>query len=189
MSVGTYQEPKDKVLYFITFSCYEWLDLIEITNTYDMVYKWFDYLHIRQARIMGYVIMPNHIHMLLYFHTMSKSINVIVANGKRFLAYEIIKRLKDSGNDEMLKLLSIEVSTREFKKGQKHKVFNESFDAKECYSYWFALQKLNYIHNNPVKGKWQLASDFTKYKHSSAGFYEGEEGGYGKLVDVRMAFF
>jgi hypothetical protein len=33
-------------------------------------------------------------------------------------------------------------------------------------------QKLDYIHRNPVSGKWNLAPDFTKYPHSSAGFYE-----------------
>ena len=33
-------------------------------------------------------------------------------------------------------------------------------------------QKLDYIHANPVKGKWQLAENFLDYPHSSAGYYE-----------------
>ncbi|MBX2962139.1 MAG: hypothetical protein KF687_06470 [Cyclobacteriaceae bacterium] len=33
-------------------------------------------------------------------------------------------------------------------------------------------QKLDYMHRNPVSGKWKLADDFTKYPHSSAGYYE-----------------
>ena len=33
-------------------------------------------------------------------------------------------------------------------------------------------QKLEYIHHNPVKGKWNLVDDFTNYIHSSASFYE-----------------
>ena len=32
------------------------------------------------------------------------------------------------------------------------------------------LQKLNYIHKNPVGGKWNLCGNFTDYKYSSAGF-------------------
>ena len=36
----------------------------------------------------------------------------------------------------------------------------------------FLLQKINYIHNNPVSGKWMLAKDFVAYEHSSASFYE-----------------
>ncbi len=34
------------------------------------------------------------------------------------------------------------------------------------------MQKLDYIHYNPVSGKWQLAKDFVEYEHSSASFYE-----------------
>jgi hypothetical protein len=32
-------------------------------------------------------------------------------------------------------------------------------------------QKLDYIHNNPVQGKWMLTSDPCEYKFSSAKFY------------------
>ncbi|HEY8688772.1 MAG TPA: hypothetical protein VIM07_06010 [Chitinophagaceae bacterium] len=31
---------------------------------------------------------------------------------------------------------------------------------------------MNYIHYNPVKGKWNLAKHFVSYEHSSASFYE-----------------
>ena len=57
-------------------------------------------------------------------------------------------------------------------------MFEESFDAKECYSREFVLQKLEYIHHNPVRGKWHLAADLVQYSHSSASFYEKGQGGY-----------
>jgi len=31
-------------IYFITITCYNWLHLYDITNGYQLVYKWFDYL-------------------------------------------------------------------------------------------------------------------------------------------------
>ncbi len=31
-------------LYFITFTCFNWLPLFELTDGYDLVYKWFTYL-------------------------------------------------------------------------------------------------------------------------------------------------
>ena len=31
---------------------------------------------------------------------------------------------------------------------------------------------LDYIHHNPVRGKWNLVDDFAEYEHSSAGYYE-----------------
>jgi hypothetical protein len=31
---------------------------------------------------------------------------------------------------------------------------------------------LNYIHHNPVSGKWNLVNDYTDYEHSSVSFYD-----------------
>jgi hypothetical protein len=53
-------------------------------------------------------------------------------------------------------------------------VFEESVDAKGINSEKFLLQKLNYIHCNPVSGKWSLVKEYTTYEHSSASFYELE---------------
>ena len=88
------------------------------------------------------------------------------------MAYEIIKRLEEAKRQDILDYLSDEVSEREKKKGQLHKVFTDSFDAKGVYNEKFFNQKMNYTHLNPVSGKWQLVNDFTEYGHSSASFYE-----------------
>ena len=32
-------------------------------------------------------------------------------------------------------------------------------------------QKVNYIHLNPIRGKWNLANEIVDYKYSSARFY------------------
>ena len=40
-------------------------------------------------------------------------------------------------------------------------------------------QKLDYMHDNSCRGKWNLVADVTEYKHSSAKFYlSGEQGVY-----------
>ena len=88
------------------------------------------------------------------------------------MAYEIIERLKKSNQNEILHQLAQAVSERERKKGQLHKVFKDSFDAKAIYTRKFLLQKIQYIHLNPVRGKWRLVEDWREYEHSSASFYE-----------------
>lgn len=158
--------------YFCTFTCYKWLSLFEQTNSYDAVYKWFEYLRRKQIEVVAYVIMPNHVHVLLYFKSSGNKLNTILSNAKRFLAYEIIKRLKARNDILTLNLLEKSVTRREKRKGQLHKVFEESFDAKAIYTQGFFNQKLDYIHHNPVSGKWRLSTDFTTYAHSSAAFYE-----------------
>jgi hypothetical protein len=58
------------------------------------------------------------------------------------MAYEIIKRLEKSKEETVLERLYSAVKKTEKKKGQIHKVFEDSFDAKECYTDKFILQKL-----------------------------------------------
>jgi REP element-mobilizing transposase RayT len=160
MPVRFQQVQNSNSFYFTTFTCHKWLQLFEIANAHDTVYKWFDHLYRNNVYVTGYVIMPNHVHVLLYFAQMPRSLNSIIGNAKRFMAYEIIKRLEEKKENKLLDLLHGGVKKREQKKGQIHKVFENSFDAKECYSEEFIFQKLQYMHLNPVNKKWNLASDF-----------------------------
>ena len=93
-------------IYFITITCYEWLPLFELTNGYDIVYKWFDYLKKQGHYSTGYVPiaigMPNHVHVLIGFRQNAKSINTVIGNGKRFRAYEIVKRIEQAGEHSTL---------------------------------------------------------------------------------------
>jgi len=66
------------------------------------VYGWFDYLRKQNHRIAGYVIMPNHLHALIDLSTTTKKITNIIGDGKRFMAYEIIKRLRQTDKTDVL---------------------------------------------------------------------------------------
>ena len=172
--------PSDEGVFFITFTCWKWMTLFQVANAYDAIYKWFDVLKLCGHYISGYVIMPNHFHGLLAFrNTQGVSINTIIGNGKRFVAYEIIKRLKDGHHDEILNKLEKGVKRKDLLKGKLHEVFEPSFDWKECENERFIEQKLTYIHNNPCSGKWDLVENPWDYVHSSAQFYfTGRQGVY-----------
>lgn len=103
---------------------------------------------------VAYVIMPNHLHCILHFPKADFNLNTIIGNAKRFMAYEIVKRLKEIKETGLLELLAAGVTEREKRKSQLHKVFKESFDAKPIFSDKFLMQKLDYIHHNPVSGNW-----------------------------------
>ena len=144
-----------------------------------MVYRQFDYLKQQGHYIIGYVIMPNHLHALIAFSNSGKTINSIVGNMKRFMAYEIVSGLKQKDEKDLLGVLASGVSSQEKKRGKLHVVFERSFDSKACRSHEFINQKLNYMHINPCKGVWNLANSPAEYTHSSAKFYiTGEQGVY-----------
>ena len=171
--------PYNSGMFFITFTCHQWLSLIDITQGYDILYNWFDHLKNKEHFINGYVIMPNHVHALISFIDTKQSINTIVGNGKRFMAYEIIKRLENNHHNELLKQLSDSVEKHRKEKNKQHNVWIESFDWKDCHSNEFTWQKLDYMNNNPCIGKWKLASNPVEYIHSSAKFYlTGVQGVY-----------
>ncbi len=158
-------------IYFITFTCHEWMSLISQADAYELVYKWFDYLKSKGHSITGYVIMPNHIHVLIYFNGSAKSINKIIGDGKRFMAYGIIKRLQEKHETSILSILHLHLTANGIKKGHRHVVWKDSFDWKRCDTPAFVWQKLNYIHKNPCRGKWQLAESVAAYEHCSARYY------------------
>ena len=178
--------PYNEGLYFITFTCYKWLQLIEYTNGYDIVYSWFDYLKTQNHDIIGYVIMPNHLHLMISFSKTEKSLNKIIGDGKRFMAYEIIKRLEKRELKHILEKLENAVSGTDRRRGKKHEVWEESFDWKFCETEKFANQKLAYMHNNPCTGRWKLAVDATKYEHSSARYYISRKHAGYKVKDIEQ---
>ncbi len=159
-------------VFFITFTCYRWLPLFQITDSYDLVYRWFDVLIEKGHQITGYVVMPNHVHALIALKNGEQSINALVSNGKRFMAYGIIQRLEMLNQQKILCQLEEGLTTRESEKGQLHRVFEHSFDAKLCESKRFIEQKLNYIHNNPCSKRWNLVENPIDYPHSSLKLYE-----------------
>jgi hypothetical protein len=102
-------------IYFITFTCHEWLPLIDLTNGYDLVYKWFDVLSAKGHTVTGYVIMSNHLHLLLHFAGGNSSLNTVVGDGKRFIAYDIITRLGQQNELSLVNSLQMAVKATDKK--------------------------------------------------------------------------
>ena len=76
--------------------------------------------------------MPNHVHALISFIETKQIINTIIGNGKRFMAYEIIERLKTANELHLLNQLSAAVEQKRRENNKKHEVWELSFDWKEC---------------------------------------------------------
>jgi REP element-mobilizing transposase RayT len=174
MSIKFTHSSRDQI-FFCTFTCVEWLHLFEMTSFYDAIYKWFNLLISQRHHVVAFVIMPNHLHVLLYLGDSDYVINSVLANGKRFMAYEIVKRLREMDRHDILLLLARKVTAEEKRRKKKHRVFEISSDIKPCYTEKFLLQKLEYIHSNPITEKWHLSEIPEDYVHSSARFYELNE--------------
>ena len=157
--------------FFITFTCFDWLQLFEIVKGYDLCYKWFNHLHSKHHAINAYCIMPNHVHLILFLNEPEQTLNTIVGSGKRFIAYEIITRLEQHHEHTLLAKMKAALTKSEIKRNKKHRVLEPSFDAKLITSEKMLHEKLKYIHNNPVVSLPPLSLLPEEYEHSSASFY------------------
>lgn len=152
-------------LYFYTSTIKDWLPILGNNKVKMIILDSLKYLTDNgKIKIYGFVIMPNHIHLIW---------ESIRKNGKelphssfmKFTAHKIIEHLKtcDSG---FLKKIEVDYDSRAYN------LWQEKPMATELYSPEVIYQKLDYIHNNPVQGKWMLADSPIDYKYSSAKFYE-----------------
>lgn len=95
------------------------------------------------------------------------------------MAYELVTRLENGGHSLILQQLQQAVNPSDKQRGKLHQVFEPSFDWKECRTEKFIRQKLDYMHKNPVSGKWNLVPSPVNYLHSSCKFYyTGVHGDY-----------
>ncbi len=131
------------------------MPLVDKVNGYDIVYKWFDYLkaqgHFINAFVPTGIGMPNQVHAVISFIETEQNINSIIGNGKRFMAYDIVKRLKENNEIELLNLLANAVERKRKANSKKHEVWKLSFDWKHCSSDKFIQQKIDYIPARPVR--------------------------------------
>ena len=134
-----------------------------------------------QYALFAFVIMPNHIHLLL--QCLNKyTPSDVVQEYKKATANLILRQFECEGNDEALWQLA-EAAERISHKN--FAVWREEYQAKNVYSAQFLTQKLDYIHNNPLQPHWRLAESPELYPWSSARFYARTERALIPLSDAR----
>ena len=117
--------------------------------------------------------MPNHVHMIVQAAGRF-TISEILRDLKKFTSRGIVKKLKEEKPEGYLDILNQFIEAgKPLKRIKTYKVWQDGNMAKLLYSNKFLLEKLSYIHNNPVK--YGLCSVPWGYKFSSATNYAEEE--------------
>jgi len=132
-------------LFFVTTTCKDWIPIFTEEIYFDIIYASFDFYNKKyNASLVGYVIMPNHIHFIIYF-TEENKLSVYIRDFKKYTAGEI-RRLKDfEKENELINNL------RHERREQKFKIWQDRFDDVYLFNRNTLITKLNYIHNNIVK--------------------------------------
>jgi putative transposase len=134
-----------------------------------------------QYQLYAFVIMPNHIHMIIRCLG-EYSPGDVVREYKKATSNLIIRQLEAEGDRQTLEAFAKAV---EHPQKQHYAVWENEYRAKNIFSPEFLSQKLDYIHQNPVQPHWSLVDHPEKYIWSSARFYLIDECPIIPLSEVR----
>lgn len=98
------------------------------------------------SKLIGYVVMPDHFHLLA--NPLDLDISIIVGRIKGRAAVSILGWLRTERHSVSLAKLAL---PKPLRSGQTHAVWQPEFGAVDIWSRRFIRQKLQYIHMNPVR--------------------------------------
>ena len=149
---------------FFTATILELKHLLKPDKYKDIVMQSLHFL-VSNKRILlyGFVIMPNHIHLIW-----QKRENIRQSDVQRdFLKYtaQQIKFDLQQNHPAVLEKFRVNVKDRQYQLWE-HRPLSISLWSRRVFE-----QKLDYIHQNPVQEKWKLADLPENYSYSSARYY------------------
>ena len=162
-------------IYFWTATIHDWLYLLEPEENKNVIINSLKKLSDNKLiSVYAFVLMPNHIHLIWSQDGM---------NGKetpkgsllKYTAHIFLDQLKATGKSKLYEVTAL---------NKNHEIWQRDSLGIEIYNKEIAKQKLNYIHFNPVSGKWQLSKNDLDYYYSSARFYETSIDDFGFLKNI-----
>lgn len=146
--------PKDRIstlcnngCYFITPTIWNWYYIFDRHNRWQILADSIKYCQEhKNLEVYSYVFMLNHIHMIVK----SPDVSGFLRDFKQFTSRMMIKNIAEN-EPNVLELFKIgDNNYRFWKDDNKPKLIEDKK---------FAMQKVNYIHNNPVKKGYVLAPE------------------------------
>jgi len=130
--------------------------------------------------LYAYVIMTNHIHLIARAKE-GFLLSDIIRDYKKYTANTLLTLIKEpteSRSDWMLK--RFEFAAKRHKRNSEYQVWTHENHAIEIYSDKFLQQKLDYIHQNPVRAA--IVESAEEYIYSSAKNYFCNKG----LIEIDL---
>ena len=155
--------------HFITCTILHWIPIFTRVETTNIIFDSLRYLQKEDnLKIYSYVILENHLHLIVSSDDLAMSIRRF----KSFTAKQILKYLQENNVKTILDQLAF------YKKAHKttaqYQLWQEGIQPKLIQDENTMLQKINYIHQNPVKRGYVDESIYWRY--SSARDYDGVDG-------------
>ena len=155
--------------HFITATVVDWIDVFSRKSYRDYIIECFDYCIKNKGMILyGYVIMSNHIHMIIQSN--DGKLSDLLRDFKKFTAKTILEKIQsepESRREWMLERFKL--ATKTHSRNKNYQFWQYGNHAEEIFTEQFLWSKLDYIHMNPVRAGIVIKMD--DYLYSSASNY------------------
>jgi REP element-mobilizing transposase RayT len=148
---NSYTIKDQHAMYFVTFTILDWVDVFTRKIYKDICIESLAFCREKKGlKIFGYVIMSNHLHLILQSETLPLS--DIIRDFKKFTANRIIDYMEDGFNESRKEwiLNRFQYNAAKHQRNSKYQVWTHENHPEELLSTKFIQQKLDYIHQNPV---------------------------------------
>jgi len=165
MSEG-YKIRDQYAMHFITPSVVDWVDVFT-RNTYrDIIIESLSFCIKNKAlQLYGYVIMTNHLHLIV--KSENGTLSDTIRDFKKFTASNILEAIKQGSESRREWMLHrFEWNASQNKRNSDNQFWTHDNHPEQIYTLDFFNQKLNYIHQNPVRAGWVYYPE--DYVYSSA---------------------
>ena len=177
MSTG-YQIKNQEGLYYLTFQVINWIDIFTRQIYRDIIIENLKYCQQnRDLQVFAYVIMSNHVHIIV--NSSEGKLSDTIRDFKKYTSRIIIENIKasnESRKEWMLNLFKFAASKHA--RNENYQFWTHENHAIELKTPNFINEKVQYIHNNPVKAG--IVEKPENYLYSSARNYADMD----SLLDV-----
>ncbi len=155
---------------FCTITVLDWLPVLIASRYIDPIIESLSFSRQNKGlHIFGFVIMPNHLHLICYA---GECLHTIMRDFKRFTSRALHDRLKEDGRQSILHWLKSATQQARRSRGESG-LWQDGFHPQAVSSREVFAQKLNYLHENPVRKG--LVRRPEHWWYSSASCYCGRE--------------
>jgi REP element-mobilizing transposase RayT len=166
--------------YFLTLTVVDWVDVFTRPNYRHIIVDSLIYCQREKGLILyGWCLMSNHLHLIAQAKE-NISMSDILRDFKKYTSKKIIQSILENPESRRDWMIDRFKFAGKFKNNVTYKFWQDGNEAKEIHSAEFLQQKLDYIHNNPVKA--EIVDNAIDYKYSSAINYADEIG----LINIEL---
>jgi putative transposase len=169
MARSRYKIYENQQPHFLTCTVVNWLPIFGSRSVAQIILDSLQFLQEHdRLTLYAYIILENHLHLIASSSYLSKEIG----DFKSFTARSIIDFFKERHARHILKLLKD--SKKRHKQDSIYQLWQEGSHPELIQGEKMMRQKIEYIHNNPVKRGY--VDDPTHWRYSSARNYAGQVG-------------